>query len=86
MRIACPRSAPAACSTIVSAKLAGLTAARAKHVRIGAGHAKSVRLRLVRAARTASVRRGGRLRVRVVTAFGTQRFAAAKAVALKPRR
>lgn len=86
VRIACPRSAPAACATVVRASLAGHKAAQGKRARIGAGHAKVVRLRVVRAARTASARHGGRLRVRVVTAFGAQRFAAAKAVRVRKQR
>lgn len=85
VRIACPRSAPSTCATTVTAKLGERKAARGKHVRIAAGHAKVVRLKMVRAARTASVRQGGRLNVRVVTAFGAQRFASAKAVKVKAR-
>jgi hypothetical protein len=86
VRIACPRSAPSACATTVTAKLGTRKAARGKHVRVAAGRAKVVRLKLVRAARTASVRHGGRLHVRVVTAFGAQRFASTKAVKVKARR
>lgn len=86
VRIACPRSAPAACATTVTAKLAGRKAARGKHVRIAPGRSKVVRLRLVRAARTASAEHGGTLRVRVVTAFPGKRFASGKAVKLKARR
>jgi hypothetical protein len=85
VRIACPRSAPSVCATTVTAKLGARKAARGKHVRIAAGRAKVVRLKLVRAARTASVRRGGRLNVRVVTAFGSQRFADGKGVRVKAR-
>ncbi|HEV7774420.1 MAG TPA: hypothetical protein VGO48_14160 [Conexibacter sp.] len=85
VRIACPSSAPTTCATTVTAKLGTRKAARGKHVRIAAGRAKLVRLKIVSAARTASVRQGGRLRVRVVTAFGSQRFAATKAVKLKAR-
>jgi hypothetical protein len=86
VRIACPRSAPSTCATTVTAKLGGREAARGKHVRIGAGHSKVVRLKLVRAARTASAKHGGRLNVRVVTAFGSQRFADAKSVKVKKAR
>jgi hypothetical protein len=85
VRIVCPRSAPATCATTVTAKLAGRKAARGKHVRIAAGRSKVVRLRMVRAARTASTQHGGKLRVRVVTAFGRQRFASTKATKVKPR-
>lgn len=85
VRIACPRSAPSACSTIVTAKLAGRKAAHGKHVRIAAGHSKVVRLRLVQSARTASTKHGGKLTVRVTTAFGAKRFASTKAVRLKAR-
>ena len=85
IRIACPRSAPRTCATKVTAKLAGRKAANGKRVRIAAGRSKVVRLRMLPAARTASARHGGRLRVRVETAFGSQRFASAKAVKLKPR-
>ncbi|HET6448914.1 MAG TPA: hypothetical protein VFG31_07365 [Conexibacter sp.] len=85
VRVACPRSAPSTCATTVTAKLAGHKAARGKHVRIAAGHSKVVRLRFARAARTASARHGGRLRVQVVTAFGARRFTSAKAVQLKAR-
>jgi hypothetical protein len=85
VRIACPRSAPATCATTVTAKLAGHKAAHGKRVRIAAGRQKVVRLRIVRAARSASTRHGGRLRVRVETKFGAQRFASAKAVKVKPR-
>lgn len=85
VRIACPRSAPATCATTVTARLAGRKAAHGKRVRVAAGRSKVVRLRIVRAARSASVRQGGTLRVRVVTAFGAQRFASAKAVKVKPR-
>ena len=85
VRIACPRSAPAACATTVTAKLAGSRAVRGKRVRIGVGRSKVVRLRLLPAARTASVERGGKLRVRVVTAFGGQRFASEKAARVKAR-
>lgn len=85
IRIACPRSAPATCATTVTAKLAGRKAARGKHVRVGAGRSKVVRLRMARGARSASVRHGGTLRVRVVTAFGKQRFAVAKGVKVKAR-
>jgi hypothetical protein len=86
VRIACPRSAPATCATTVTATLAGRKAARGKHVRVGAGRSKLVRLRMVRTARSASARHGGRLKVRAATAFGTQRFASAKTVKLKARR
>jgi hypothetical protein len=85
VRIACPRSAPSTCATTVTAKLGTRKAARGKHVRIAAGRAKVVRLKLVRTARTASVRRGGRLNVRVVTAFGSQRFTDGKGVRVKAR-
>jgi hypothetical protein len=85
IRIACPRSAPATCATTVTAKLGTRKAARGKHVRIGAGHSKVVRLQVVRRARAVSANRGGRLRVRVVTAFGRQRFASTKAVKVKAR-
>ncbi|HKG38595.1 MAG TPA: hypothetical protein VKB25_06365 [Conexibacter sp.] len=85
VRIACPRSAPSTCATTVTAKLAGRKASAGKRVRIAAGRSKVVRLRLARAARTASNRQGGRLNVRVVTAFGSQRFVSTKAVKLKAR-
>lgn len=85
VRIACPRSAPATCATTVTAKLAGRKAAHGKRVRIAAGRSKVVRSRMVRAARVASVRQGGRLRVRAVTKFGDQRFATAKTKKLKAR-
>jgi hypothetical protein len=85
VRIACPQSAPSTCATTVTAKLGAHKAARGKHVRIATGHAKVVRLTLARAARAASVRQGGRLSVRVVTAFGSQRFASTKAVKVKAR-
>lgn len=84
VRVACPRSAPATCATVVRAAFAGRKAAQGKRVRIGAGRSKVVRLRMVRTARTSSVNNGGRLRVRVTTAFGAQRFAHVKAVRLKP--
>jgi hypothetical protein len=83
VRIACPKSAPASCATAVTAKLGGHKAAQGKHVRIGAGRAKVVRLRMASTARTSSVQHGGRLRVRVTTSFGTRRFAVAKALRLK---
>jgi hypothetical protein len=82
VRVACPRSAPATCATLVSASFAGHRAAVGKRVRIGAGHAKLVRLRMVRTARASSGSHGGRLRVRVGTSFGTQHFAVAKTVRL----
>lgn len=85
IRVACPRSAPATCATTVTARLDGRKAARGKHVRIAAGRSKVVRLRLAHAARTASARHGGRLRVRVATAFGAQRFADAKTVRVRAR-
>jgi hypothetical protein len=85
IRIACPKSAPSTCATTVTAKLGARKAARGKHVRIAAGHAKVVRLKLARAAQTASRKHGGRLNVRVVTAFGAQRFASTKAVKVKVR-
>ncbi|HMJ03517.1 MAG TPA: hypothetical protein VK506_11275 [Conexibacter sp.] len=85
VRIACPRRAPATCATRVTARLAGRKAANPKRVRIAAGRSKVVRLRMVRAARAAGARQGGRLRVRVVTTLGTRRFADAKAVQVKPR-
>ncbi|HEX7289500.1 MAG TPA: hypothetical protein VF250_00095, partial [Conexibacter sp.] len=85
IRIACPRSAPVTCATTVTAKLAGRKAANGKRVRIAPGRSKVVRLRMLRAARSASADHGGRLRVRVVTAFGTQRFTATKAAKLEPR-
>jgi hypothetical protein len=86
VRIACPRSAPATCATTVRARFAGRKAANGKRVRIGAGRTKVVRLKLLRGARTASARDGGRLRVRVVTAFpGGKRFAHVKSVGVKPR-
>lgn len=84
VRIACPRRAPATCATRVTARLGRRKAAQPKRVRIAAGASKVVRLRMVRAARAASARQGGRLRVRVVTRFGMQRFADAKAVRVKP--
>lgn len=85
VRVACPSSAPAPCATTVSARLGGRKAAAAKRVRIAAGRSKVVRLRMVRAARAASARSGGTLRVQVVTAFGSRRFTATKAVRLKAR-
>lgn len=85
IRIACPRSAPRTCATKVTAKLSGRKAAHGKRVRIAAGRSKVVRLRLLPAARTASARHGGRLRVRVETAFGSQRFVATKAVRVRAR-
>ncbi len=86
VRIACPRRAPATCATRVSATLAGRKAANPKRVRIAAGRSKVVRLRMVRAARAANARQGGRLRVRAVTRFGTRSFADAKAVRVSARR
>jgi hypothetical protein len=86
VRIACPRRAPATCATRVSARLGGRTAANPKRVRIAAGRSKVVRLRMVRAARSASARQGGRLRVRAVTRFGSRSFADAKTVRVSARR
>ena len=85
VRIACPRRAPRTCATTVRARLGARKAAHGKRVRIAPGRSKVVRLTMVDAARAASARSGGRLNVRVVTAFGTQRFAHAKAVQLKPQ-
>lgn len=82
VRIACPRNAPATCATRVSASFAGRKAATGKRVRIAPGHAKRVRLRMLRTARSSSVAHGGRLRVRVTTSFGSRRFAVAKTVRL----
>ena len=81
--VACPRSAPATCATLVRASFAGRKAAQGKRVRIAAGRTKVVRLSMVRAARASSVDHGGRLRVRVTTSFGSQRFAVAKGLRLK---
>ncbi len=86
VRIACPRRAPATCATRVTARLGGRKAATPKRVRIAAGRSRVVRLRMVRAARSASARSGGRLRVRVVTRFGARSFADAKAVTVRARR
>jgi hypothetical protein len=86
VRIACPRRAPATCATRVTASFAGRKAAKPKRVRIADGRSKVVRLRMVRAARSASARQGGRLKVRVVTRFGTRSFAHAKAVRVRARR
>jgi hypothetical protein len=69
----------------VRAKLAGRKAAQGKRVRIGAGKAKVVRLAVVRAARTSSVRSGGVLRVSATTAFGSKRFSETKAKQLASR-
>lgn len=85
VRIACPRSAPATCATTVTAKLGQRKAVRGKRVRIAAGRAKVVRLRMLPAARSASAKHGGKLRMRVTTTFPGQRFAHTKAVKLKPR-
>lgn len=85
VRIACPKSAPSTCATTVTAKLGARKAARGRHVRIAPGRAKTVRLKMASAARTASTRHGGRLTVRVVTAFGSQRFTDGKGVRVKAR-
>lgn len=85
VRVACPRSAPAACATLVRASLSGRKAANGKRVRIAAGRSKVVRLRVLRTARTASVQNGGRLRVAVTTKFGSRSFTSAKAVKVKAR-
>ncbi|MFL5816470.1 MAG: hypothetical protein ACJ76L_02605 [Conexibacter sp.] len=85
VRIACPKSAPSVCATTVTAKLGARKAARGKHVRIAAGRAKVVRLKMASAARSASVRHGGRLRVRVVTVFGSRRFTDGQSLQMKAR-
>ncbi|HEX5147412.1 MAG TPA: hypothetical protein VFV85_10330 [Conexibacter sp.] len=83
IRVACPHSAPATCATIERASLGRRKAAVGKRVRIGAGRSKVVRLRMAATARSASVKHGGRLRVRVTTSFGKQQFAVAKTLRLK---
>lgn len=82
LRVECPKRAPATCVVRVSARFAGRKAANPKSTRIGAGRSKVVRLRLLKQARSASIRRGGKLRITVATRFGTQRFSYDKVVKL----
>lgn len=83
LRVKCPQRAPSTCVVRVTARFAGRKAANPKSTRIGAGRSKVVRLRLLKKARSASIRRGGKLRIRVVTRFGTQSFSFDKLLKLR---
>ncbi len=82
--IVCPRRSPVTCATNVSARLGTRTAATAKRVRVASGKRKLVRLRLVRTARTSIATRGGWLRVKAVTTFGSRRYPAKRSLRVPP--
>ena len=73
VRIACPKTAPAVCSTTLRAAVSGKSS-KAKRIRIGQGKSKVAKLQLTKAATRQLKRRGGKIAVNLTTAFGTQRF------------
>jgi hypothetical protein len=82
VRIACPRSAPAVCSTTLRASVAGKSS-RAVVTRIGQNTSKRVKLKLTKKATKRLKRRGGSVAVVATTAFGTQKFSAKATLKVK---
>lgn len=82
VRIACPSSAPAVCSTTLRAAVAGKSS-KAATTRIGQNKSKLVKLKLTKKATKQLKRRGGSVSVVATTAFGTQKFSAKATLKVK---
>ncbi|MDW5595170.1 hypothetical protein VSS74_12535 [Conexibacter stalactiti] len=82
VRIACPSSAPAVCSTTLRAAVAGKSS-KAATTRIGQSKSKLVKLKLTKKATKQLKRRGGSVSVVATTAFGTQKFSAKATLKVK---
>jgi hypothetical protein len=81
VRIACPSSAPATCAVTAGARWHNKIAVRRTiSTRIGAGKAKTAKLRLTKAATKGLKRSGGSITVNLKTTFGSQHFSLKKGV------